>query len=212
MLLNQVWRTFYIIVHMRIMPLCDFVADLTTGPRGCIYEGLSVPHGDHFHPPSMLQAYEENKSQNQTNASSTNPYCIECSCNVRIIIYRIAGNFRGRKLSRISRFFCHPRKFSPRNSRHTTPIMRPVLTFRESFLREMLLSYRSAKVFSLENFPLYGITIILTTIIDVFGTHVWCNNVSVIFLWESNPNNTSVIKYPCRDLSPHSFQITTAVM
>ena len=70
--------------------------------------------------------------------------------------YRIAGNFRGRKLSRISRFFRHPRKFSPRNSRHATPIMRPLLTFRESFLREMLLSHRSSKVFSLENFPLYG--------------------------------------------------------
>ena len=34
--------------------------------------------------------------------------------------------------------------------------MRPVLTFRESFLHEMLLSYRSVKVLSLENFPLYG--------------------------------------------------------
>ena len=40
--------------------------------------------------------------------------------------YRIEGNFRGRKLSRISRFFSHLRKFSPRNSRHATPIMRPV--------------------------------------------------------------------------------------
>ena len=70
--------------------------------------------------------------------------------------YRIAGNFRGWKLSRISRFFSHPRKFSPQNSSHATPIMRPVLTFRESFLHEMLLSYRSMKVFSLENFPLYG--------------------------------------------------------
>ena len=66
--------------------------------------------------------------------------------------YRIAGNFRGRKLSRISRFFSHPRKFSPRNSRYAIPIMRTVLAF-----REMILSYRSAKVFSLENFPLYGI-------------------------------------------------------
>ena len=71
-------------------------------------------------------------------------------------VYRIAGNFRGRKLSRISRFFSHPRKFSPRNSRHATPIIRSVFAFRESFLHEMLLSYRSAKVFSLENFPLYG--------------------------------------------------------
>ena len=57
--------------------------------------------------------------------------------------------------------------------RHATPIMRPVLTFRESFLREMLLSYRSAKVFSLENFPLYGTCIIAgmyyinTLIIDI---------------------------------------------
>ena len=30
----------------------------------------------------------------------------------------------------------------------------------ESFLHEMLLSYQSAKVFSLESFPLYGIIIV----------------------------------------------------
>ena len=39
--------------------------------------------------------------------------------------------------------------------------MRPVLAFRESFLREMILSYQSAKVFSLENFPLYGMRMLL---------------------------------------------------
>ena len=55
--------------------------------------------------------------------------------------YRIAGNFRGRKLSR---FFSHPRKFSPRNSRHATPIMLP---FHESFLCEMLLSTDLRKFF-----------------------------------------------------------------
>ena len=32
--------------------------------------------------------------------------------------YRIAGNFRGRKLSRILRFDSHPQKFSPRNFGH----------------------------------------------------------------------------------------------
>ena len=93
--------------------------------------------------------------------------------------YRIAGNFRGRKLSRISRFFRHPRKFSPWNSRHATPTMRPVLTFRESFLHEMLLSYRSTKVLSLENFPLYSnfhgwenfVTAISTTIIMKLAPH-----------------------------------------
>ena len=100
--------------------------------------------------------------------------------------YCIAGNFRGRKLSRISRFFSHLRKFSPRNSRHATPIMRPVLTFHESFLCEMLLSYRSAKVFSLENFPLYGINC-LHSIVHVILLDIACiilrNHVQCAFLW-----------------------------
>ena len=86
--------------------------------------------------------------------------------------YRTAGNFRGRKLSRISRFFSHPRKFSPRNSRHATPIIRSVFAFRESFLREMLFSYRSAKVFSLENFPLYGISCIVQPLLKSELDHV----------------------------------------
>ena len=61
-----------------------------------------------------------------------------------IFILRIAGNFRGRKLSRILRFLISA-------IRESFSIMRPILTF-----REMLLTYPSAKVFSLENFPLYG--------------------------------------------------------
>ena len=56
---------------------------------------------------------------------------------------KIAPNFNNQQ-QRISRFFSHPWKFSPRNSRHPTPIMQLVLAFRESFLREMLLSYQSA--------------------------------------------------------------------
>ena len=71
-----------------------------------------------------------------------------------------------RKLSREKTFtkfaiFPPSAKVSPQNSRHATSIMRPVSTFRESFLREMLLSYRSAKIFSLENFPLYSNTWLL---------------------------------------------------
>ena len=38
---------------------------------------------------------------------------IKTPSNVCSEMYRIAGNFRGRKLSRTSRFFSHPRKFSP---------------------------------------------------------------------------------------------------
>ena len=102
----------------------------------------------------------------------------------------LAGNFRGRKLSRISRFFTHPRKFSPRNSRHATPIMRPVLTFHESFLREMLLSYRSAKVFSLENFPLYGRP---HPLIYIMISLMFCKS----FLW---------IRNICESLPPPPFE------
>ena len=42
------------------------------------------------------------------------------------LAYRMAGNFRGRKPSRISWFYSHPWKFSPRHFRHTTSIMQSV--------------------------------------------------------------------------------------
>jgi hypothetical protein len=70
--------------------------------------------------------------------------------------YRIAGNFRGRKPSQISWFESHSRKFSLRNlgmSIHTYSDF----AFHECFFREMIISYRSAKAFSLECFLLYGI-------------------------------------------------------
>ena len=74
----------------------------------------------------------EKKEKSQSVWQDSNP--------LYSVAYRIAGNFRGRKLSRISQFFSHPRMFYPRNSRHATPIMRPVL--------------HSAKVFSAKcSFP-----------------------------------------------------------
>ena len=117
------------------------------------------------------------------------------SCNTQLpeiplFMYRIAGNFRGRKLSRISRFFRHPRKFSPRNSRHATPIMRPILTFRESFLREMLLSYWSVKIFSLENFPLYGMSpdlVISTDLLWWMDRQLECISVSQLIMQATSP-------------------------
>ena len=47
-------------------------------------------------------------------------YCLHCAFtwrNIKLVHsqYRIAGNFRGRKLSRISRFCGNPRMFYPRN-------------------------------------------------------------------------------------------------
>ena len=80
--------------------------------------------------------------------------------------------FEGENFYEFRDFFSHPRKFSPRNSGHATPIMRPA--FRESFLREMLLSYRSAKVFSLKNFPLYGIWLIMQSNCSLIAlSHAW---------------------------------------
>ena len=76
-------------------------------------------------------------------------------------IYCIAGNFRGRILSRISRFESHPRKFSPRNFGHAAPTYVWLEAICESFLREILTSYGSTKVFSLESLPLYGSMIAL---------------------------------------------------
>ena len=66
----------------------------------------------------------------------------------------IVGNFGGRTLSRIPWYESHLRKFSPQNTGHATPTYTIGLAFREDSLREILTSYRSAKVFSLETFPL----------------------------------------------------------
>ena len=115
----------------------------------------------------------------------------------RFIIVFIAipysGNFRGRKLSRISRFFSHSRKFSPRNSRHATPIMQPVLAFHESFLREMLLSYRSANVFSLKNFPLYSTCQVHVPLLSSVHTHI--NDIPYMYVWYENSAHTCTCTY-----------------
>ena len=75
--------------------------------------------------------------------------------NRRVTSYRIAENFRVRKLSQISRFESHLRKFSPWNL--GVPYL-PMLEFSipQKFSPRDGCSHRSAKVFSLKNFLLYG--------------------------------------------------------
>ena len=73
--------------------------------------------------------------------------------------YHIAGNFRGRKLSRLSRFESHPRKFCPWNFGHAAPTYVWLQAICESFLCEILTYYGSTKVFSLESLPLYDIIV-----------------------------------------------------
>ena len=103
--------------------------------------------------------------------------------------YHIAGNFRGRKLSRISRFFSHLRKFSPRNSRHATPIMLP---FRESFLREMLLSTDPRKFFP-SKISRYMVRGRLELCLIVTGVHdQWLNALVASPLSFSSPSRFNV--------------------
>ena len=73
-------------------------------------------------------------------------------------LYRIAENFQGRKHSRISQFQRHPQKFSPQNLDVPYP---PMLQFSipRKFSPRNGHSYRSVKVFSLESFPLYSMSI-----------------------------------------------------
>jgi len=72
--------------------------------------------------------------------------------------YRIAENFRGRKLLRISRFCGYLWKFSPQNWGAWCPLAQQKRAIRESFLHENRIFHQFAKVFSLESFPLYVIT------------------------------------------------------
>ena len=68
-------------------------------------------------------------------------------------IPRIAGKFRGRKVSRISRFCGYSQSFLREIWRHG------VLSSGKSEQSAQVFSakiYQSAKVFSLESFPLYG--------------------------------------------------------
>ena len=69
--------------------------------------------------------------------------------------YRIAGNFRERKLSWISRFCGYSRKFSLRNLEAWHPLKQAI---RENFLHENRILHQFARVFFLKSFPLYGST------------------------------------------------------
>lgn len=63
------------------VPRCCF-ADITpTGPKSCLVADIEFRHGDKFHPPDQVQEYEE-AGGNMT----TNPYCIECQCNVSELV------------------------------------------------------------------------------------------------------------------------------
>ena len=83
--------------------------------------------------------------------------------------YCIAENFRGRKLSWILRFCGYSWKFFPWNSGVWRPLAWQQRAIRESFLCENCIFHQFAKVFSLESFPLYGMSWSPTCITDRQG-------------------------------------------
>ena len=68
--------------------------------------------------------------------------------------HHIAGNFRGRKLSRITLFCGYPRIFSSQNLGVWHPLTRPAIC--KTFSMKIVFFTNSQKFFSLESFPLYG--------------------------------------------------------
>ena len=74
------------------------------------------------------------------------------------LVYHIAENFQGRKLSQILRFCGYSRKFLLQNLGVWCPLARQKRGIHESFLHEncCFFFHQFMKVFSLESFPLYN--------------------------------------------------------
>ena len=70
--------------------------------------------------------------------------------------YRIAGYLRGGKFSRISRINLYSRIFSPSKYIDVWLFISSLLIMRENFTLEMSPHRAFAKIFPLENNPLYG--------------------------------------------------------
>ena len=104
-------------------------------------------------------------------------------------MYRLAGNFRGRKLSWISRFCSYLRKFSLRNFGACCPLERQKHAIRESFLCDNCIFHQFVKISSLENFPLYGMLFLQSVSLDIpiYGSIIIClqgnENTAVLFNW-----------------------------
>ena len=73
-----------------------------------------------------------------------------------MLLYRIAGNFRGSKLSRI-RPKNHFRRINFREFYYSAILYRIIYNFREFYFRESQKIAKRAKVIGLESFQLYGI-------------------------------------------------------
>ena len=127
-------------------------------------------------PASTLHIYHNNTNNNKTfikvepgnnRLSTTVTSCIRCliavflysqSCYKYRLHYRIAGNFRGRKPSRIGRFL---RRKLARIAHFCRSKGRHASKFRGENFANSHKTAKFAKLFSLEIFPLYAVSLLL---------------------------------------------------
>ncbi len=60
-------------------------SEMPAGPKQCLFEGLSIPHGEVFHPPSMLETFDKEMEGNGSTSGeniTVNPFCTLCECKV----------------------------------------------------------------------------------------------------------------------------------
>ena len=90
-------------------------------------------------------------------------------CTVLQLLYRIAGNFRGRKLSRIGEKYDFRGLLAFAMPKDTTPP-----NFVEKTFTDNHKTAKFAKVFSLESFPLYGSICGCAGMLDALLSHCMC--------------------------------------
>jgi hypothetical protein len=122
--------------------------------------------------------------------------------------YRIAGNFRGVQFSCFSRISGYLRKIDSQNKNNRTVYNGHDRTRPWKLNRENFEDCPSAKIGPHENFPLYGMYILLNLVLCVLtsmGTKVALSPISLatfspLLTWRS----PTITRAPCKDTQHHS--------
>ncbi len=82
----QIWYCVHASGVLSIPTILSFAGiEMPVGPKQCLYEGLSIPHGEVFHPPSMLETFDQEMKGNKSSSAeyiTVNPFCTLCECKV----------------------------------------------------------------------------------------------------------------------------------
>ena len=145
--------------------------------------------------PRLLEIYWQPLSQGHLTITDKNVGSQWCPLRRGSTVYRIAGNFQGRKPSRISLFCCGClQKFSLQNLGVWHPLAWHKRAIRESFLHENHIFHQFTKLFSLESFPLYSSSLEETEDKEacVRGENGWRLPVKMYRWWDLLPHEGEV--------------------